>query len=214
MTDQTDLAQDTGDTPQIYLITPTEIDLATFPDRLAACLDTSPVACLRMALATRDEDRLGRAADALRAVTEVRDVALVVERHSGLVTRHGLDGVHLTDGSRGVAAARKALGEDAIVGTHAAQSRHDGMTAAELGADYVSFGPAGVTALDDGAQAPRDLFEWWSQMIEVPIVAEGALDDDLIRSLAPHVDFFGLGDEIWSHPDPAARLSELHALFA
>ena len=208
------MTDDTGDTPQIYLITPTEIDLSTFPDRLAACLDATPVACLRMALATRDEDRLGRAADSLRAVTEPRDVALVIANHTGLVTRHGLDGVHLGDGSRGVAAARKFLGEDAIVGTFAAQSRHDGMTAAEVGADYVSFGPAGATALDDGAQAPLDLFAWWTEMIEVPVVAEGALDEGLIRALAPHVDFFGIGDEIWSHADPAARLSELRGLFA
>ncbi|MCB5197955.1 thiamine phosphate synthase [Loktanella sp. TSTF-M6] len=204
---------DAEDFPQIYLITPTEIDLMTYPDRLAACLDAVPVACLRMALATRDEDRLGRAADALRAVTETRDVALVIERHTGLVARHGLDGVHLLDGSRGVAAARKTLGEDAIVGAYCAQSRHDGMTAGELNADYVSFGPVGQTALDDGARAELELFDWWSQMIEVPVVAEGALDAALIAQIAPHTDFFGIGDEIWSQDDAAAALRTLQAAF-
>ncbi|MBS1302782.1 thiamine phosphate synthase [Loktanella sp. SALINAS62] len=205
---------DADDIPQIYLISPTDFDLTIFPDQLAACLDAVPVACLRMALATRDEDRLGRAADALRGVTEQRDVALVIERHTGLVTRHGLDGVHLLDGSRGVAAARKALGEDAIVGTYCAQSRHDGMTAGEVNADYVSFGPVGQTALDDGAQANLELFDWWSQMIEVPVVAEGALDADLIQQIAPHTDFFGIGDEIWSSDDPAAALQSLRAAFS
>ena len=34
---------------------------------------------------------------------------------------------------------------------------------------------------------------------------------DLIRSLAPVTDFFGLGDEIWQAEDPAARLGELIA---
>ena len=205
---------DETDIPQVYLVSPADIDLVAFPDRLAACLDRVPVACVRLALATRDEDRLGRAADALRAVTEERDVALVIERHTALAQRHGLDGVHLMDGSRSVAAARKTLGEDAIVGAWCAQSRHDGMTAGELGADYVSFGPAGRTALDDGAQAPLELFDWWSKMIEVPVVAEGALDAELIAQLTAHTDFFAIGEEIWSADDPAARLAALHAAFA
>lgn len=200
-----------ADLPQIYLITPTEIDLDTFPDRLAACLDAEHVACVRLSLATRDEDRIGRTADAIRAVTSERDVALVIERHVALVARHGLDGVHLLDGARSVRAVRKDLGEDAIIGTFCGQSRHDGMTAAELNADYVSFGPVGETALDDGSRATLDLFDWWSQMIEIPVVAEGALDLELIRAVSPHVDFFALGDEIWRNDDAVAALRLLMA---
>jgi len=59
--------------------------------------------------------------------------------------------------------------------------------------------------------ADQDLFDWWSQMIELPVVAEGALDADLIRSLAPVTDFFGIGDEIWKTDDPTAALADLIA---
>ena len=104
----------------------------------------------------------------MREVTIARDVALVIERHILLVERLGLDGVHLTDGVRSVRKARKALGDDAIVGTYCAASRHDGMTAGEMGADYVSFGPVGDTPLGDGTTAGREIFEWWSEMIEGP----------------------------------------------
>lgn len=194
------------DAPQIYLITPPEFELSEFPDRLAACLDATPVACVRLGLATRDEDRISRAADALREVTIARDVALVVDSHARLVTRLGLDGVHLTDGARSVRATRKELGEDAIVGAFCGNSRHDGMTAGELGADYVSFGPAGATDLGTTPQAEAELFEWWSTMIEVPVVAEGALDPGLVRRLAPHADFFGIGEEIWREEDSADAL--------
>ena len=83
--------------------------------------------------------------------------------------------------------------------------------AARDGADYVAFGPAGSTALGDGSQAERDLFAWWSEMIEVPVVAEGALTLDLVRELAPVTDFFGVGEEIWSQDDPAAALGRLIA---
>ncbi|MBI1417992.1 MAG: thiamine phosphate synthase [Limimaricola sp.] len=200
-----------ADLPQIYLITPPEFDLSAFPDRLAACLDAGPVACVRLALATRDEDRVARAADALREITHARDVALVIEAHVLLVERLGLDGVHLTDAARSVRKVRKDLGEDAIVGTDCGNSRHDGMTAGELGADYVSFGPVGQTPLGDGRRAESELFQWWSEMIEVPVVAEGALDTALIRQLAPMADFFGIGDEIWRQDDPVAALAALRA---
>jgi len=195
------------ETPQIYLITPPEIELSSFPDRLAAVLDAHEVACVRLSLPGRDEDRIARAADACREVTIARDVALVIDSHTMLVERLGLDGVHLSDGARSVRTARKELGPDAIVGAFCGTSRHDGMSAGEAGADYISFGPAGISALGDGQQAPHELFEWWSQMIEVPVVAEGALDADHIAALAPVTDFFGLGDELWSADDPVARLA-------
>ena len=199
------------DLPQLYLITPPAFALDTFPDLLARCLDAVPVACLRLAMAGRDEDRIARAADALREIAHARDIPLVIETHAMLVERLGLDGVHLTDAARSVAKMRKLLGPDAIVGCHCAASRHDGMTAGEMGADYVSFGPAGATALGTAEQADAALFAWWSEMIEVPVVAEGALSVDVVRALAPMADFFALGDEVWSAPDPVAALRTFQA---
>ncbi|MCV2881010.1 thiamine phosphate synthase [Actibacterium sp. XHP0104] len=197
--------------PQIYLITPPEFELSSFPSALADVLDAHEVACVRLALATRDEDRVARAADALREVTHARDIALTIENHVQLVERLGLDGVHLTDGARSVRKIRKDLGADAIVGAHCGASRHDGMNAGEAGADYISFGPVGASALGDGTMAAFELFEWWSQMIEVPVVAEGALDADIIARITPVTDFFGIGEEIWKTDDPAAALGRLIA---
>ena len=197
--------------PQIYLITPPEIELSRFPDTLARVLDAQEVACIRLALSTHDETALSHAADACREVAHARDIAIVINTHFILAERLGLDGVHLTDGARQIRTARKALGADAVVGAFCGTSRHDGMTAGEAGADYVSFGPAGDTVLGDGSRAEFEVFEWWSQMIEVPVVAEGALDEELIRSLAPVTDFFGIGSEIWGAEDPAAELGRLVA---
>ena len=199
------------DRPQLYLITPPAPDLDLFPGLLARVLDSTPVSCLRLALASRDEDMIGRAADACRMVAHERDIAIVIENHLKLVERHGLDGVHLSDGARSVRAARKDLGADAIVGAYCAASRHEGMNAGEAGADYVCFGPLGDSALGTGTRAERDLFTWWSDMIEVPVVAEGALTPALVRDLAPVTDFFAIGEEIWSTEDPVAALGALCA---
>lgn len=197
--------------PQIYLITPPEFDTEAFVPQLAAVLDAHEIACIRLAMSSKDEDHVARTADALREVAHARDIAIAIEAHVQLVERLGLDGVHLTDGARSVRKVRKELGADAIVGAFCGASRHDGMNAGEAGADYVSFGPVGASALGDGTKAEPDLFAWWSEMIEVPVVAEGALDLDIIRTLAPVTDFFGIGDEIWRSDDPAKTLTEMIA---
>lgn len=199
------------DKPQVYLLTPPEFELSSFPARLAAVLDSVEVACLRISMAAEDEDRVARAADALREMAHERDVAVVIERHVSLAERLGLDGVHLTDGARSVRDTRKTLGKDAIVGSFCGASRHDGMTAGEAGADYVAFGPVGASTLGDGRRAEKDLFAWWSEMIEVPVVAEGHLDVDLVAELAGVTDFFGVGSEIWRQDDPVAALKALLA---
>jgi len=202
---------DSIERPQIYLITPPGFELSRFPDQLARVLDACAIACIRLDLASRDEDTVARAADALREVAHARDVALVISDHVLLADRLGLDGVHLPDAARSVREARKSLGPDAIVGSFCGSSRHDAISAAEAGADYVSFGPVGASTLGDGAQADPDLFQWWSEMIEVPVVAEGGLDANQMAALAPYTDFFGIGDEIWQADDPALALAGLIA---
>lgn len=205
---------ETPEQPQTYLITPPAFDLPIFRDQLAAVLDAHEVACVRLALATADAADWSRAADACREVTHARDVALVVSDQVRLVETLGLDGVHFSDGARQVRAARTALGADAIVGAFCRASRHDGITAGESGADYVAFGPVSDTGLGDGDVAPDELFGWWSDMIELPVVAEGGLSAERVETLAPITDFFGIGEEIWRQEDPVAALKALLAPLA
>ncbi|MBV7379340.1 thiamine phosphate synthase [Maritimibacter dapengensis] len=195
--------------PQLYLVTPPQFELSVFPDQLSRVLDATEVACLRLELATRDEDTIARAADACREVAHARDIALVIADHLLLVEKLGLDGVHFTDGARQVRKARKELGNDPIVGAFCGTSNHDGMIAGEQGADYIAFGPVGESNLGTGAVAERDLFAWWSEMIEVPVVAEGGLTEALVRDLTSVTDFFCFGDEVWGEDDPVAALSAL-----
>lgn len=203
--------RDQTDQPNLYLVTPTSFEVESFVPRLSAILDAEPIACLRLALVAGHEDDLARAADALREIAHARDVPLVLSGHAGMVERLGLDGVHLADGPRSVRATRKALGADAIVGAFCSSLRHDGMSAGEAGADYIAFGPMGDSALMDGPRADHELFAWWSEMIELPVVAEGALDVGLIEAFAPVTDFFAIGAEIWREDDALAALRALIA---
>ncbi len=198
--------------PQIYLVTPPEIELSTYADSLARVLDAEAVACVRVSLSTRDEDRIASAADALREVCHARDVAIVIDSHVKMAERLGLDGVHLPDAGRSVRDARKELGADAIVGSFCGQSRHDGLSAGEAGADYIAFGPVSDTALDDAKTAETDLFAWWSETIEIPVVAEGGITPEKFTELAAYTDFFALRAELWTSDDPVKALRDLLAL--
>ncbi|MEO0912244.1 MAG: thiamine phosphate synthase, partial [Pseudomonadota bacterium] len=181
-------------------------ELSRFPDALARVLDAVEIACVRLSMASGDAGEISRAADVLRGVAHGRDVPLVIDTHWKLVEPLGLDGVHLGDGARQVREVRKELGAEAVVGAFCGASRHAGLTAGEIGADYISFGPVVADALlGDGVAAEADLFGWWSEMIELPVVAEGGVTLEAAEALAPVVDFLALGPEVWGE-DPMGRL--------
>ncbi len=197
------------DMPQIYLITPEQFSFDSFPNTLSHVLDVTDVACLRLDLASKDEQTVARSADLVREIAHARDIPLVIDTHVQLVEKLGLDGVHLTDGGHGLRKLRETMGPDPILGAGCGTSRHMGLNAGEAGADYVSFGPLSASVIGTGEVADDALFAWWSEMIEVPVVAEGGLDTEIIARLAPMTDFFAVGPEIWTTEDPARALKLL-----
>lgn len=202
-------AEETG--PQTYLILPARFELSSLLLDLGAVLDGAPVACVRLDLGGYDEAEGMAVGDAVRSVCHERDVAIVVADHFRLASRLGLDGVHL-DGTRDYREARKELGKDAIVGVFAGTSRHAGLNAGEMGANYVSFGPLAASGLGSEAVAEPELFTWWSEMIEVPVLAEGGVGSAEAAALGQGADFLGIGPEIWKAE--GGPLSALKAILA
>ena len=196
--------------PKIYLVSPPELNLSgAFPEILTDTLTNFNVACFRLQLSSQNEHEIGKIADGMREICHAHDVAIVIESHMLLVERFGLDGVHLSDGSKNISKARKLLGKDAIVGAFCGASRHVGLSAGEAGADYVSFGPISSWDLNDGELVETDLFDWWSQVIEVPVVAEGRLTTEKLSEIGPFIDFLAFGQEIWDSDSPSKTLKKL-----
>ncbi|HEX4111172.1 MAG TPA: thiamine phosphate synthase [Stellaceae bacterium] len=202
---------------RLYLITPPAIDLATFPDQLAAALDAGDVASVQLRLKQCDDDTIRRAADALRPVVQRRDRALILNDRPDLALETGCDGVHLGQDDMKYQAARQILGLGRVVGMTCHDSRHLAMEAAEAGADYVAFGaffPTG-TKEPQGHPAP-EILEWWTEIFTVPCVAIGGITP---ANCAPLVkagaDFLAVISSVWNHPDgPAAAVKEFNRVIA
>jgi thiamine-phosphate pyrophosphorylase len=197
---------------RIMLATPPRFDAETLAPKLRAALATGAVGCVRIDMPGASEAEIRRAADILRPICHEADVALVLAEHFRLAAPLGLDGVEVDARGPRLRDVRAAIGPDAILGVACGASRHDGMTAAEAGADYVLFRPFKLDgALGDGTEADLELFEWWDEMIETPVVAEGGIDAMDVAALASSADFVIPAASMWDG-DIAAEITALAAI--
>jgi thiamine-phosphate pyrophosphorylase len=168
-------------------------------------LAAADIACLRLAADGRDRDRLEAVAARLGPLAQERGIAFLIEDDVGLARAGGADGLHLTDAApAAIAAARAALGATLSLGVACGTSRHDAMTAAELGADYVAVTAGAASA----AEEFRDFVEWWAELMTVPLVAGAAGDPAATHAWAlAGADFVELDPGFWAAADPAAAVA-------
>lgn len=201
---------------RLYLITPPRIEPPAFAETLAAALDAGDVACVQLRLPDAAREARINAAEALRPVCHARDVALLLDEDPAVAREAGLDGVHLAD-PRAIGHARDILGDEAIVGVACGGSRHAAMSAAEKGADYVSFGAFFPSpTLPEAAPADPDILAWWNELMVVPCVAVGGVAPENCGSLiAAGADFLAVSSAVWNHPaGPAAAVAAFGAAIA
>ena len=200
---------------RLYLVTPPAID-ATFGDRLAAALDAGDVAAVQLRLKDVDDDALRRAIDALRPVTQARDVAFIMNDRPDLAVAHGCDGAHVGQTDTPALVARKLLGER-ILGVTCHASRDLAFAAGEAGADYVAFGAFFPTATKEApTRADPEILRWWADLAELPAVAIGGITAANCAPLvAAGADFLAVVGAVWNHPEgPAAGVRAMNAAIA
>ena len=155
------------------------------------CLDESPI----------DEIHVGRMVDLVQG----RGLACLIENDARLAERLGADGAHIEADPAAYTEARKLLGESASIGAGCGLRRHDAMQLAEMGADYVAFGPEAGSDIDVIDQR-TELIAWWEGIFVVPCVAWDVHSAaEAARLAALGADFVAPPITIW-RDDEAPRL--------
>ena len=197
----------------IYLITPPALphDFAT---SLSSALDADEVAAVQLRLKDVDDDALKRAIDWVRPIVQSRGVAFILNDRPDIAAETGCDGAHVGAEDMDVAEARRVLGKKLQLGVSCYDSRDAALRAGEANADYVAFGaffPS--TTKDSGVRADLELLSWWSEIMELPVVAIGGIT---AANCAPLVqagaNFLAVVSAVWDHPQgPAAGVRAMNA---
>ncbi len=197
---------------RLYLVTPPAIELATFPDTLAAALDAGDVACLQIRLKDASDDAIRRAASVIVPVSQSRGVAVLLNDRPDLAIETGCDGAHVGQTDMGAREARRILG-DLTLGVTCHASRDLAFQAGEDGADYVAFGAFFPTSSKDAAaRADPGILAWWSDIATIPCVAIGGITPGNCAALVrAGADFLAVIGAVWSHRDgPAAGVRAMN----
>ncbi len=121
-----------------------------------------------------------------RKLWEIRDlitlcrplgIPVIVNDETDLAAESGADGVHLGSEDGEISAARKQLGEEAIIGASCYNSLELARTAAAQGASYIAFGRFFPSQSKPNAvQATPDLLTQAKAELSLPITAIGGID--------------------------------------
>jgi thiamine-phosphate pyrophosphorylase len=143
-------------------------------DRLTVALSAAEFASMLILPPTGGTLDAGAARPLIEAAQE-KNVAALIADDAQLARTLRADGVHLSATKKladAYAEARSILGRVGIVGVDPGISRHDAMTLAEDGADYLAFGAPPHLNDRNKARARRDeLIAWWAEIFEAPCVA-------------------------------------------
>jgi thiamine-phosphate pyrophosphorylase len=120
-----------------------------------------------------------------------------------LVARAGADGAHLA-GIKALEEALPSLKPDRIAGCGGLVTRHDSMSAGELGADYVLFGEPDAQGRRPSPDAIAERLEWWAELFEPPCVGHAATCEEAYEFALAGADFVLVGDLVWADSRGAA----------
>ena len=134
---------------------------------------------------------------------------LVATNDARLASGIGADGVHLAADTTLYAGARKVLGAEASIGVACGLNRHHAMRLAEMGADYVAFGPEDEGDIDAINQR-AELIAWWSEIFVVPCVAWNVGNvEEAARCAARGADFVAPPLSLWRKDESDRLIAEI-----
>lgn len=192
--------------PRLYLATPPVDNPQALLGTLPELLKEADIAAVLLRLKPSDPRTLISRIKALAPAIQDKGAALLLDGHVDLAARAGADGAHLS-GLDAFEEALPTLKPDRIAGVGRLATRHDAMTAGELGADYVLFGEPDEKGQRPSMQAICDRLQWWDEVFELPSVGFADTLEEVGAFTTAGADFILAGDFIWTASEgPAATL--------
>lgn len=192
--------------PRLMLVTPPLDGAADALARtLAEAMAAADIAAVILSLGDGSErDQINRVKIVAKPV-QAGGAALLITGHPALVPHAGADGAHITEADQ-LADALGLLKPDRIVGAGGLSTRHDAMSVAEAGADYVMFGEPDTDGRRPAREAMLERVAWWADVFEAPCVGYAGSADDIAPLVAAGADFIALDPAIWvAAPGPALQ---------
>jgi len=189
--------------PRLYLATPIVDDPSALIADLAGLFAKADIAAVLVRLKPAEPRAMIARVKALAPSVQQSGAALLLDGHVELVARSGADGAHLT-GVETLEEALPGLKPNRIAGVGGLSTRHDSMTAAEAGADYVLFGEPDANGRRPSIEAIAERLQWWAELFEPPCVGFAASPEEAREFAAAGADFVLVGDFIWTDPRGAA----------
>ncbi|CTP91774.1 thiamine phosphate synthase [Xanthomonas graminis] len=197
----------------VYLITPDEADGERLLARVAPLLGHGPT-WLQYRNKRADAPQRLTQATALQALCAQAGVPLIVNDDVALAQAVGAAGVHLGEDDGDLAAARAALGADALIGASCYDDLALARTAAAAGASYVAFGAFFATRskLTTRRADPGLLHD--AAALGLPRVAIGGVTPENGGALvAAGADLLAVISGVFDAEDPRAALAAYRACF-
>lgn len=198
----------------LYAVTPDWADTAILLDAVGRVLEGRP-ALLQYRSKITDPGLRREQASRLLSLCRAAGVPLLINDDLPLALELGADGAHLGRDDGDLAAARRALGPDRILGASCYGEWPRAEAAAAAGVDYVAFGAMYPSSTKPLAPcAPIGLVTRARRELGLPVAVIGGITLDNVRPLIEAgADLPAVISDLFSAPDPAARAAAFAGLF-
>ncbi|MFT6332028.1 MAG: thiamine-phosphate pyrophosphorylase [Lentimonas sp.] len=195
---------------QIYLISPPEIDLEIFSQKLEEALQTRKIAVFQLRLKNYPDDQIVNIGKKLNVICQKYQTPFILNDRFDLALKIDANGVHLGSDDGNISNIRQEAPEDFIIGVSCYDSKHLAASAVESGADYVSFGTFFPSKTKNSQGKPNfEILNWCEEVLPVPMVAIGGINagncQDLIKNKA---DFLAVISYVWDNSKGVTKAIE------
>ena len=190
--------------PLIYLISPSKIDIKTFPGILSKVLETQVVNVFQLRLKNYKDSDLISITSLLYKICKKKNVSFILNDRIDIAKKLNVDGVHLGKDDGSIKNARNILGNLKVIGSSCYNNKNLSIKSQNLGANYVAFGALFKTETKKNTtKIVLSDFKNIRRNINIPIVGIGGLNKFNIKKLIYFKpDLLAFCSSVWNTKRP------------